>query len=404
MRKAANLFGFMMVYIGLILIYHLITQLVFPLEFISGDNSLLNSIAKISLIGTPGNALIATTTLILVSIAFTQLSGFLWLTALLWFYWELFRNENKRSLKDAFLLTVKVSFICEAALLIFFLYSIPIESVEGSFIQKFLAALTLSINSFNNAGLSHINQLMLPNSIQSSFILQLGIIGGSTLGSLGIFVLYELFAPINLRHRLANPETDWSLITKVSIFGFAGLVLISSGLFFFYEKNHVLEDKNLTEAIITSVFEISSSRGFGYSIVENISNSSGIVLFITSIVSAGPFSTGGGITLLSLAWIYSIIVKKEGQSDHLSIINQIASNLIVYSIFAFVILTTSRYIIDDKASQELLNEQWMLFSTNTHIMSSSSSWISDILKGATIISGRIGFIIACFLTLRKTNK
>ena len=268
MRKPANLFGFMVVYVGLILIYYLITQLVFPLEFISGNNSLLNSIAKISLIETSGYTLITTSTFILITIAFTQLSGLLWLTALLWFYWELFQTENKRSLKDAFLLTVKVSFICEAVLLIFFLYSIPIESVEGNFIQKFLAALMLSINSFNNAGLSHINQLMLPNSIQSSFILQLGIIGGSTLGSFGIFVLYELFAPINLRHRLANPETDWSLITKVSLFGFAGLVLISSGLFFFYEKNYALEGKNLTEAIITSVFEISSSRGFGYSIVE----------------------------------------------------------------------------------------------------------------------------------------
>ena len=393
-----------MVYVGIIIIYHLIIKLVVPVEYISGNNSILNSIATISLIGTQTDSIFAPTSFILITVLFTQLSGFLWLTILLWYYWILFQNENKHSIKDAFFLTVKVSFICEAALLIFFLYSIPIESVNGSFPQKFLAALTLSINSFNNAGLSHISQIMLQGSIKSSFILQIGIIGGSTLGSLGIFVLYELFAPTNLRHRLVNPETNWSLITKISLFGFAVIALISSGLFFFYEKNYAFEDKNLTEAIITSIYEISSSRGFGYSIVGNISNPSGIVLILTSLVAGGPFSTGGGITLISLVWMYSYFIKKESQSLHLNIVNQIAHTLIAYSIITFAIFTTTRYIIYDNAFQELLYEQWMLFSTNKYIISPSSSWVSELIKGATIISGRIGFVIACYLTLRKTNK
>ena len=137
---------------------------------------------------------------------------------------------------------------------------------------------------------------------------------------------------------------------------------------------------------------------------KNISNSSGIVLIVTSVFSAGPFATGGSITLLSLVWIYSIITKKDGQSDHLNIIVKIARKLIVYSIFTFGILTSYKYIVGDKAFQYLLNDQWMLFSTKMYIMKSSSSWISDILTGATIISGRIGFVIACYLTLRKTNK
>ena len=401
MKKPVSIFGFLMIYIGLIVLYHLSINLIFYFEFTSLSASILHSIARVSLVGIGGNSHSSSPFFIHFSLVITQLSGLLWLTTLLWIYWKLLDKGKKKSTKDALLLTIKVSLICEAGLLIFFLYSVPIELVEHSFQQKILVALNLSITSFNNAGLSDISQLMLQDSIQSSFILQLGIIGGSTLGNLGIFVIDELFAPRNLRKRLANAETDWSLITKISIFVFAAVLFISSGLFFFYEQNNALESKNLIESIITSVYEVSTSRGFGYSITNGVNQLSELILLLTRMVAAGPFSTGGGLTLITILWVYSFLSKREA-SNELIQVNHIAKNLIVYGIIAFGIFTSMRYATDESAKYPgILYDQWMLFSTNTYNSNQESSWLVDMAKGLTIISGRLGFVVACYLTLRK---
>ena len=61
-----------------------------------------------------------------------------------------------------------------------------------------------------------------------------------------------------------------------------------------------------------SIYEISTARGFGSSLSENDLNlGSKLLHWFVSLIGSGPFSTGGGLTLLTIIWIYSLIWKNH---------------------------------------------------------------------------------------------
>jgi len=224
MKKSGLKYGFFLIFFGLILFCLIGNQFILREQFfdLSISQKLLYSISQTSLIQFEGiqfNSSLSSGYLVY-SLVITQLSGLFFLSFLLWFYWKLFRvKEVNCNFWSAFRLTIKITFVAEISLFLFFLYAIPIELVNNDISDKIFAALLLAINSFNNAGLAQIDRLIYPNLLNANFILQIGIIFGSSLGSFGIFVIDELFSPRNLRKRLANPDIDWLLITKISIYG-----------------------------------------------------------------------------------------------------------------------------------------------------------------------------------------
>ena len=97
----------------------------------------------------------------ILSLFIIQTSGLFLLTILLWSFWQLFGETHEKvfNIYKAFRLTVLVTLICESALFLFFLYTIPVEITGNSMAQKIVAALSLAIHSFNNAGFSHAGYL-----------------------------------------------------------------------------------------------------------------------------------------------------------------------------------------------------------------------------------------------------
>ena len=195
-----------MIYFGLIVISFSVYSILYSEAFVSLSTSsnFSYSIALSSLTQINGDAFHPglSGAFLLFSLIITQISGIALLSYLLWFYWKLFgdRGEKRYSIIRAFKLTILISFISELILFLFFLYAIPVELTDFSIQKKSLAALSLSINSFNNAGFTHIYQFFDQGVLEQNFILQIGILGGSIIGSLGIFVIYELFSPLKTVH------------------------------------------------------------------------------------------------------------------------------------------------------------------------------------------------------------
>lgn len=401
MRKLSPFFSFLFIYLGLIFLSLSIHQIFFS-EVMDSLPFFNTAIAGSSLTQFNGAYLIESLpplSYFVFSLIITQVSGIVLLSYLVWYYRKLFgtKKEKEAGLSNAFKLTIIISLISETLLFLFFVYSIPTELTDYSFHKKIITALSLAINSFNNAGAA---QLFTPAILEQNFILQIGIIGGSTLGSLGIFVIYELFSPIKLRERLNDPSIDWSYITKISVFGTAFVLLSGSIAFYLIELNNFLAGKNFMESVIASIFEISSARGFGFYLTENTSTS--VLKSLISAIGSGSFSTGGGLTLLSLMWIYSLIWKHSAKSTHFILTNSILKNLVIYSLITFIIPTSLLLIIDsDTTVYNTFISQFELFTTNHLTITASSNWFIDLIKGITIIAGRIGFIIACYLTFRQ---
>lgn len=401
MRKLSPIPSFLFIYLGLILLSFSIHQLFFPEVMDSMPN--FSAVVALSSLTQINSAnlfeSLPPVSYLVFSLIITQVSGIVLLSYLFWYCQNIFGTKKERvaGLSNAFKLTIKISLISETLLFLLFVYSIPKELTDYSVHKKIIAALSLAVNSFNNAGSAH---LFTPAILEQNFILQIGIIGGSTLGSLGIFVIYELLSPIKLRERLNDPSIDWSFITKISVFGTAFVLLFGSISFYFIEFNNFLAGKNLMESVIASIFEISSTRGFGFYLTENTSSS--VLKSLISLIGSGPFSTGGGLTLLGLMWIYSITRKGSTKSIHFTLTNSIIKNFLIYSFFTFSITTTILLIIDsDTTVYNTFINQFELFTTNRLTITTSANLPIDLIKGITIITGRIGFIMACFLTLRR---
>ncbi len=411
MKKPAPIHGFFMIYLSLIVFSYLIHQFMFQDLFVSSTKQFLFSIgiAQVSLTAVDGHVFTSAVPpeYFIIDLFITQISGMVFLTILLWLYLKLFKSSTEEiNLLFAFRLTLKVSFLSEIILILFFLYSIPVEITEHSFLKKILAACYLAINSFNNAGIAGIEQLIQPGILQQNFVLQIGIITGSTLGSLGIFVIYELLSPTNLKERLINPLLDWSLITKISIYGGVTVLVVFSGVYYLSNLTTLLADKNILESLTASLYEISGVRGLGHTLFEKTEYyAPSIIRLLASIFVAGPFTTGGGLTLLGIFWIYSLIFQKTNRSVEINTSIRLAKSLIIYSLIAFGV-TTVLVLLAESPGQvgAQAKQQWLLFTTNSYTISSDSHWAVGALKGITNIAGRISFIVAGSLVLyRRKN-
>lgn len=337
------------------------------------------------------------------SLIISQTSAVIILSSLLWLCWQLFGNEKEKyfSIFKAFQLTILVNLICESGLFLFFMYAIPQELAGNNFTQKLLAAISLAVYSFNNAGISQANDLFEAGVLESEFILQVGLIGGTIMGNLGIFVIIDLLSPVNLRKRLANPETDWCFLTKVSVFG-AAFVLISFSVIYFLTSDALtFSDKNILESISFMLIEGVGARGFGDFMEGNQSFLHQIIKLGYSFFGAGPFSSGGGAGLLMFVFVISLVKGNQITSINSKRSKLIIRNWLLFSLTILVFFTLFGFAVNGES-----RFMDFAFIFNSHQLSHDStedSVIITVLKCASSIFGRLSFIIACLITIKHRN-
>jgi hypothetical protein len=335
----------------------------------------------------------------LFSAIITLISSWLFHAILLWLVWQLFGNSSERlfTADKSFASAGLVVLLCELVLAAFFLYAIPSELTSGSFTQKMLAACTLSINAFNNAGFSNWNYFFDEDILAGNFMIQVGVIGGSVLGSLGIYVLIELCSPIKLRQRLANPSIDWSFLTKMSLFGTAAVLILYSALQILIGNGEEFADKNVLESLSSILMKGVSVRGFGWDFIHQ-SGDSGLLHAAFTFFGAGPFATGGGATILLFVFLYGIIQGKKHISFQINVISKIVK---IWMILFMIFLSVMFFITIIGNSGSSLADLFYLY-TNHHLqISAGENALSVILKSMGMIAGRMSFIAACIIVINQ---
>jgi len=407
MKKPSGIYSFIIFYSMLLLLAYAIFERGFDSVFeqSGGLSPWLYTLSKVNLTQLKVNLLAdGSYAFLFSSLLITQISGLMLLSVLLWLLWQLLGPDSQReySLKKAFALSLLATLISETAIFLFFMYGIPTELTHQFVGSKTIAALSLSVHAFNNSGASYISNLLLQDTLQTNFIIQIGIIGGTILGNLGIFVLIELFSPMMLRRRLADTTIDWSAITKIAIFGTAAGLASYAALYFLMAEESTFYGKNLLETLSYILMEAVGSRGFGS--IFTLERDTGITLLtlVYSTFSAAPFGIGGGVGLLFFIYLVALLRGKFRSIPFLETAFSIVKNWILLS---FCVL--SFCIIAGILSKSSLSSIDMMLIYNSNCLPDPGIKYSNIdLWLITMLStiGRLSFILASAITLKEKKR
>ena len=402
MKGPNRIYGFLMIYLSIMAI-SVIGNLYGIRPNFSTSNTWIYSISLATLthLNTGIMPLPVSNSFYIFSLLITQISGLLVMTMLLWLCWQLFGNLPEKSfpLTKALRYTFIFSLIIELILFGFFLYSIPKELTNDSLNQKILASLSLAVNSFNNSGFTLWSHYLKENVLSTNFMVQVGIIAGSTLGNLGIFVIIELFSPLKLRQRLNNPSVDWTFITKLSFFGSAAIMILFVVIYHLFGNQDFLLNKNILETISYILLEGANARGFGFDLSIDPLFKTEILRTAYSFFGAGPFSSGGGIGLLFFVFAYALIKGKNNVTEESNTAFSIVKNWLYVTVICIGI---SLFVLIFSSPKMRFTEVFLVYNSNhINLISSEESVPTTIVTIFLNLSGRISLIIACMITLNQ---
>ncbi len=161
-------------------------------------------------------------------------------------------------------------------------------------------ALFQSISAFCNSGIS----LFGPehtNLIQETFMCSvMGTL--MILGGIGFLTLKEILKRIN-PFSTKPRKICFSLQTKICLFYYTGLTIITTFFFWIIEKSHALKSFSFLQQAKISLFTAITSRSGGFLLLDptQLQPQSFLLLIINGFIGAAPASTGSGIKLTTFA-------------------------------------------------------------------------------------------------------
>ena len=197
-----------------------------------------------------------------------------------------------------------------------------------------------SVSAFCNAGFDLMGRYGAFSSLvpyADDPLVSLTIVGLIFLGGLGFLVWTDL---LKCRFHFRR----FSLHTKVALKATFCLILIPTLLFFFFERNNLLADLSLPQALMRSLFAAVTPRTAGFNTIDmaNMSNGSYLLTIILMFIGGNSGSTAGGIKITTFVVMIgtalagarrSSLVMGGRQLDD-SLIREAASTLSAYLMLA----------------------------------------------------------------------
>ena len=197
-----------------------------------------------------------------------------------------------------------------------------------------------SVSAFCNAGFDLMGRYGAFSSLvpyADDPLVSLTIVGLIFLGGLGFLVWTDL---LKCRFHFRR----FSLHTKVALKATLFLILVPTLLFYLFERNNLLADLSLPQALMRSLFAAVTPRTAGFNTIDmaNMSNGSYLLTIILMFIGGNSGSTAGGIkittfvvmtgTALAGARRSSLVMGGRQLDD--SLIREAASTLSAYLILA----------------------------------------------------------------------
>jgi len=290
-------------------------------------------------------------------------------------------------------------------------------SQDFPFGTAFFHAVYNAISAFNNCGYSLFSDNLV--RYQGDIIVNLTVMGLIVTGGIGFVVIHEVF------YRLKGSEKKLSLHTKLVLSATGILILSGAFCFYFFERNHVIQNMPLQTQILASLFQSVTPRTAGFNTVDigQLTNATVLMMIVLMFIGASPGSTGGGIKTTSATLLTLLIWSKWKGSEEVNIWNRtIPKDLITRTIsiifaaaFAVFLITSVLLLAEAENLQPLQSRHFFveyLFETTSAFGTVGLSMgvtpkLNDLQKLAIILimfAGRVGPLTLAFSLARRSTK
>lgn len=331
--------------------------------------------------------------------------------------YEILESDTLFSTQSLLRSLVLMTFTIEGigALVLFMTWGNDVEFVSlGS---KIFYSIFHSVSAFCNAGISLFPEGLYTLPVRHSYVLHLVIAFLIILGGIGFPTIMDVLSPKSMRTRLGTPWKNWKLLSRITIYTSAALIILGTVGFFLLEYFNTLAHLNFAEAIVTSFFQSVTTRTAGYNTVDmSALTMPTLLMFIfLMFIGASPGSTGGGIKTTTFLIILLTVWTTIRGKRHVEISNRTIPHAVSYkafSVFAFAAMLNLffLFVLSITDSQfdimRLAVEQVSAFAT-VGLSTGITAGISDTGKGVLILSmfiGRVGTLtLAVALSTRATT-
>ncbi len=276
---------------------------------------------------------------------------------------------------------------------------------EMGFAEGLYNAIFHSVSAFCNAGFDLMGKYEPFSSLtrySGDWLVNLVIMSLIVIGGIGFFVWEDI---INKKFHFHA----YRLHTKIVLVTTGLLIVIPALLIFFMETTGgSLQDKGISESILTSLFQAITPRtaGFNTAIVPSLRDSTILLMMTLMIIGGSPGSTAGGIKTTTFAVLFISIGSTFKHSAHINafrrrledgVLKRCCAILIIY-ITLMISAIMAICCIDNTPLKDTAFEVASAIGTvgiSTGITPDLSMWSQFILSGLMYF-GRVGCLTMIF--------
>jgi trk system potassium uptake protein TrkH len=275
--------------------------------------------------------------------------------------------------------------------------------------EKIYYSVYHSVSAFCNAGFSPFEYNMETPLVSELYMLHIFMGMLIFFGSLGFPVIRDLFSPLKLRERLAEPWRDWKLNSKIALY--MSIILIAVGMiaFHYLHVRNQPEHESSISYFAISFFQSVNLRTCGFSSIslEYLPNPLLLICIFLMFIGASSASTGGGIktstfVVIMVAVIGTIRGKKDMNIGHkriaLDVIYKAFAVGIFSGLFVLVVLLLLTFTDPKVEILRLAYETVSAYAT-VGLSTGITSGLSDagkVIITTTMFVGRVGIVTLAY--------
>ncbi len=174
-----------------------------------------------------------------------------------------------------------------------------------------------SVSSFCNAGFDLMGRYSEYSSLtrySGDIAINLIVMGLIVIGGIGFIVWEDIY-------KNKNNFRKYQLHSKIVLSTTFLLILCSAIMFYIMEKNNLLANVDIKEAILSSLFQAITPRTAGFNIVDvaSLSEGSKLLTMLLMVIGGSPGSTAGGIKTTTFVVAILTVISSSKHSDELNI-------------------------------------------------------------------------------------
>lgn len=268
-----------------------------------------------------------------------------------------------------------------------------------------------SISAFCNAGFDIMGRMTPFTSMTSyagNFTINITLMILIVVGGIGFFVWDDV---TNKTWHFSKYQLHTKIMLSATLF----LIVISTVLFYFLEKNHALTHMSVGQQILASLFHSITPRTAGFNTIPitSLSEGSTLLSMVLMMVGAGPGSTGGGLKVTTIAVIFLAVVARARSREDLNIfgrrledsaLKRASTSAGLYLSLSFlgaIIICSQGFTVKDSLFETLSAIGTVGLSTG---ITPNLPVLSQIVITLLMYAGRVGSLSVAMAVAERKNK